>query len=364
MINILYTVNGVRINGMSSVLMQYITGLDKTEYRITLFTDEISPQYLKELKQNEVNIVNSTSRKKNQIAYYNELVSVIKRNNIDIIHAHGNSATLAVEMFAARNCGVTVRIAHSHNTTCIHKYFDKLLRPLFYNTYTHGIGCGIQAGKWLFGKRPHIVIKNGIDLEHFQYDICGRNKIRNELGIDSKFVIGHVGRFTDQKNHRFIIDVFEAYLELNSEAVLILVGDGPLEDEIRVLIKEKKLTGQVKFYGTTTDTSPIYSAMDCFVFPSKFEGVPLTLVEAQANGLPCLISDKVSNEVNLTSLIKDLPIDDAKRWAKEINTLKIEEREKTSQDAIDSLTNEGFDRVKVIKQLDKFYKQALEKNQI
>ncbi len=358
MIKLLYTVNGLRVNGVSAVIMQYITMLNKKDYEISLVTDEIAPQFRQVLQDNHINVITSANRKKNQLAYYKELKGIIKGGKYDIIHAHGNSATLAVEMLAARKCGVAIRIAHSHNTTCVHKIFDKMLRPIFYKTYTYGIGCGDEAGKWLFGSHPHMVIKNGIDLKKFSFDFQKRTEIRNKLGINDKYVVGHIGRFTDQKNHDFIIEVFESYLKNNLDSVLLLLGDGPRESEIKALVKEKNLENYVIFYGTTSDTSAFYSAFDIFLFPSKFEGVPLTLVEAQANGLTCLISDKISPEVIITELISVKSLSDKAEWVQALQHISLQQREQNSRQAVKDLTQAGFEISSVLKQVDELYKSA------
>lgn len=358
MINLLYTINGLRVNGMSAVIMQYITHLDPNEYSISLFTDEIATQFMSALEKYNVEIIRSENRRKNQIAYYKELKAIIKSHQFDIIHAHGNSATLAVEMSAAKKCGVKVRIAHSHNTTCVHKVFDRLLRHRFYKTYTHGIGCGEEAGKWLFGKHPHVVIKNGIDLNRFAFDKEKGAAVRKQLDIDDKKVIGHIGRFTDQKNHSYVLDVFKLYHEKDPDSVLLLVGDGPLEESIKNRAEEMGIADHVIFYGTTTDTPAFYSAMDYFIFPSKFEGVPLTLIEAQANGLPCLISNRISKEVIQTELITVLELNDVNEWAEHIVPQK-RDRTEQSRKAVLRLEESGFGLAGVIKEIDTLYKSAL-----
>lgn len=361
MIKLLYTINGLRVNGMSAVIMQYITHLEPDEYSISIFTDEIAPQFMPILKKYNVEIIRSENRRKNQIAYYKELKAIMKSHRFDIIHAHGNSATLAVEMSAAKKCGVKVRIAHSHNTTCVHKVFDKLLRHKFYRSYTHGIGCGEEAGKWLFGKHPHVVIKNGIDLNRFAFDKEKGAAVRKQLDIDDKKVIGHIGRFTDQKNHSYLLEVFKRYHEKDPDSVLLLVGDGPLEESIKNRAEEMGIAGHVIFSGTTSDTSAFYSAMNQFVFPSKFEGVPLTLVEAQANGLPCLISDRISKEVIQTELITVLELNDINEWAEHI-VLQNRDRTEQSKKSVSQLEKSGFGLEGVIKEIDTLYKTALSRS--
>lgn len=358
MIHILYTVNGLRVNGMSAVIMQYIKNLDKDEYSFSIFTDEIDPQLLPDLKNNEVQIIQSKMRRKNQYKYFRELVQLFKKQKFDILHAHGNSATIAIELIAAKKCGVPMRIAHSHNTTCDHRIFDKLLRPFFYASYTQGIGCGVEAGKWLFKDKPHVVIKNGVDLEKYTFDLEQRDRIRRELGIKSQTIIGHIGRFTDQKNHIFLLDVFKRYLQINPDSVLLLVGNGPLEEKIKELVIGLDIKEKVIFYGTTPNMSAMYSAIDYFVFPSKHEGVPLTLIEAQANGLGCLISDKVSREVVVTSLIEVISLASAEEWARRI-PLKFDRRKEISVEAIENLRKNGYGVEGVIEDIDNLYKQVI-----
>lgn len=360
MIRILYTVNGMRVNGISSVIMQYIEWLPKNKYEFAIFTDEIAKEYVERLVKKNVKVIQSQNRKKNQLAYYRELISILKMGSYNVIHAHGNSATIAIELDAAKRAGVPIRIAHSHNTTCTHKVFDRLLRPLFYRSYTYGIGCGEAAGKWLFGNRPYIVVKNGIDLQHFKYDVEARKNIRTQLGVNDCYIIGHIGRFTDQKNHEGILRIFAEYIK-KSNAKLLLVGDGPKETQIRELVTQMEMEDKVIFYGTVKDTAQLYSAMDVFLFPSKFEGVPLTLIEAQANGLPCMISNKISNEVNLTPLIRVYPLEKEESW---IHSLCVDTRlrEQKSLDAISILTRAGFDIRGVINQMDELYSSAYRMN--
>lgn len=357
MIHVLYTVNGLRVNGMSAVIMQYIAGLDREKYSFFLFTDEVAQQYEEPLAQYGVKVIQSVNRKKNQAAYMKELCRILKNEKIDIIHIHGNSATIAVELMAAKLCRVPVRIAHSHNTTCQHKVFDRLLRPWMYGTYTHGIGCGKEAGKWLFGHRTHDVIKNGIDLEHFGYSEEARVAFRKKYHLEGKYVIGHVGRFTDQKNHDGILRIFQSVLK-EKEATLLLVGDGPREAEVKALAKEMDLEEHIVFFGTTKDTAEVYSAMDVFLFPSKFEGVPLTLIEAQANGLPAVISDQISPEVVMTDLITVMPLTEEESWTEHLLAVEADRGEK-SETAIRQLTKAGHNAEKVIETLDRLYTRAI-----
>lgn len=356
--NILYTINGLRVNGMSSIVIQYIMGLSRfNDYHFTIFTDEIALQYMPILEKYKVEIIQSKMRKKNQIIYFSELIKTMNDKKFDVLHAHGNSATIAVELFAAKQCGIKKRIAHCHSTNCDHKVMDKILRPLFYHSYTQGIGCGEKAGKWLFGDHPHIVIKNAIDLEHYVFSQSERIIKREQLNIQDKFVIGHIGRFIDVKNHLYLLNVFREYTKEDNNVVLIMVGDGPLEKETKELAKQLEVDNKVIFYGITNDLAALYSVMDVLVLPSKYEGVPLTLIEAQANGLPCLISDKVSNEVIMTDLIQTEKLEQLNNWVNKIKKLKNYKRTTMiSETAIKQLRSNGFEINDVVEQIDCIYR--------
>lgn len=359
MYRILMTVNDLRVNGISEVILLFAENLNRTEFNITLITDKIAEQYQNRIIGAGIRVIHSQNRKKNQLRYMKELINIVYESKIDIIHAHGNSATLAIEMLAAKLARVPIRIAHSHNTTCTHKLVDKLLRPVFYKCYTDGIACGEEAGKWMFGLHPFQIVKNGINIEDFRFNKEFRQKVREQLSIDKMHVIGHIGRFTYQKNHELIIDIFCRYLEVKPNSVLLLIGNGPLEDNIKNLVKEKGIDKNVIFYGTTKDTPSLYSAMDTFLFPSRFEGLPLTLIEAQANGLPCIISNKISNEVNMTSQIKVLPIEgNLEKWIEAVGMIQAD-RIYSSDNAISLLEHCGYNVVKTVSSLNNLYKELI-----
>jgi glycosyltransferase involved in cell wall biosynthesis len=353
------TVNELRVNGVSEVILLYSENLNKAEFNITLITGGVAEQYQKRIIEAGITVISSPNRKKNQLKYRKELIHLMKESKIDIIHAHGNSATLAIEMLAAKQAGVPIRIAHSHNTTCTHKLLDKLLRPVFYSCYTDGVACGEEAGKWMFGLHPFQVIKNGVNIEDFRFNRQSRQKAREQLAIENMHVIGHIGRFTYQKNHELIIDIFKRYLAVKPNSVLLLVGNGPLEDNIKKLVKEKGIDTKVIFYGTSKDTPSLYSAMDTFIFPSRFEGLPLTLIEAQANGLPCIISNRISEEVNMTSQINVLPIEgNLDNWIEAVGRIQAD-RIYSSDKAISLLEQYGYNIITAAASLNNLYKDLI-----
>lgn len=353
MINILTVYNSYVLNGVSAVIFQYYNNIDKNKFRFHfVYSDQIVEKYQNALKS-EV-LIKIDGRNKNPIQYCNKLVEIIRKYKIDVIHVHGNSSTIFVELLAAKIAGVKIRIAHSHNTTCSHQVINRILRVPFNHSYTQAIGCGEEAGRWMFGKWDFVVLKNGIDLDHFKYDSKKRKRFREQLALEDKFLIGHVGRFTQQKNHKKIVDIFESFCVQRKDAYLILVGEGPLQKDTEQIVQMKGLQDRVVFYGTTNESDCVYSALDAFVFPSLYEGVPLTLIEAQASGLPCVISDKISPEVILTDLVEMVSLDTTEQWV-DLLSAKHGDRLADSTKAIRLLTDNGFEIKEVIKKVESIY---------
>ncbi len=353
MINILTIYNSYALNGVSAVIYQYYKNLDNNKFKFHfIYSDKIVDKYKNEFGK-EV-LIKIDGRNTRPISYLKELIEVIHKYRIDVVHVHGNSSTIFVELLAAKIAGVKIRIAHSHNTTCSHKIINNILRLPFYSTYSQAIGCGEEAGRWMFGRRDFLVLKNGIDLNYYAFNDAKRTSLRKKMNLDGKFILGHIGRFTEQKNHRKLLEIFESVAALRDDAHLLMVGEGPLKDEIISLVKSKGLESKVTFYGTTNRSDIIYSAIDVFVFPSLFEGVPLTLIEAQASGLPCVISNTISKEVALTKLVKMVPLPENDKWIDSINSVH-ENRVQSSCDAVKTLREAGFDIKDVVSKLDSIY---------
>jgi glycosyltransferase involved in cell wall biosynthesis len=206
-----------------------------------------------------------------------------------------------------------VRIAHSHNSSQENnsKYVLKMLlkRMIWFSTDKF-VACSYEAGKMMFGyNSSFLFIPNGIQTSKYYYLESKRDSIRYQLKIQDKFVIGHVGRFNHQKNHTFLLKLISDFRDINPNAILLLVGDGPLIETIKIKTFEMNLEKHVIFQPSTDRINLFYSAFDLFVFPSLFEGMPLALLEAQASNLKCLVSENISNESICNSLTTKLPID-------------------------------------------------------
>lgn len=276
--------------------------------------------------------------------YIKDLAKIAR--GYDIIHVHGNSATMVLEMIAAKMAKVKIRAAHSHNSSCRMKTIDRLARPLFHSLCNLNLACGEAAGKWLFRNRNFIVINNGINTSKFAFDESKRSRIRESLGLESEILLGNIANFVDAKNHEFLLEVFAEILKKRKDIRLILLGAGNLLGEMKKKAADMKIEESVIFAGSVDNPEDYMSAIDYIVMPSKHEGLPLTLVEEQANGLSALVSTEVSNEADLTGNIKFLSLKATPgEWADEIlNHLNYLEHNRGNSDiAIEKIRGRGYD---------------------
>lgn len=349
-------------NGIATCVLNYSKQLALNNISVDIVSPNIVSNELKEdICKYSINLYEIPTRKSNPVNYLFSLLKIIKKRKYDIIHVHGNSCTIALELLMATLGGCKTRIAHSHNTTCEHVRAHKLLRPIFEITCNGRFACGTEAGKWLFGKKDFIIIRNGIHLDNYSFNFKTRTKIRNELGISpNKFLLGHVGTFNYQKNHEFLIRLLSIMPKNYS---LLCIGSGETEGKIKKIIKEKRLNDRVYFTGDISNVSDYLQGMDCFLLPSRYEGLPYVLIEAQASGLSCIVSDKVSNEANLSGDIQFLPIDGFDNWANEIELIKkiVENgnRDELCQEWKVKLRKSGYDISDNTKQLINIYQNMI-----
>lgn len=300
----------------------------------------------KEFNDQGFNTPHLPLRSHNPLIYIIKLYTLLKKGKYDILHVNGSSSLIILELFIGLLAGIKVRIAHSRNTTSFHKTTHTLLKiPL--NWIINGrIACGKDSGIWLFGKRKYDIIHNGKNLSKFYFIEERRHEIRKKYGIENKFVIGHVGRFNSQKNHPFLIDIFERISNIIPESVLILIGDGPLESQVRSLIVEKNLSEKVIFTGAVDNIPDLLQGVDIMVFPSKYEGLPNVVLEWQAMGIPSVISDKITNECAVCDLVKIEKLNDnIDDWVHDILDIynTYPDRISKSREGIKALVDNNFD---------------------
>lgn len=240
------------------------------------------------------------------------------RPGYKVVHGHYSGFGMFYNA-AARRHGVPVRIGHSHNTSSersLTGLVDAGMSWFFNFGLTDRFACGQAAGKALFRGKPFVFLPNGIDAAAFAFDPARRERMRAAFGFGPEaLVLGHVGRFTQQKNHSYLIEIFAALAARRPEARLLLVGAGPLEEAVRRQAAGLGLAEKVVFAGLRRDTAACYDAMDAFLLPSLFEGLPVTMVEAQAAGLPCFVSDTVDPTAAFCDGVRFLPLHAAEAWA-------------------------------------------------
>lgn len=300
---------------------------------------------------------------KRPLMYCKSLYKIIRKEGYDIVHVHGSSSMMFMQLLTAKLAGVKVRIAHSRNTSSGHNFLHILCKPLFKVLYTNAFACGKEAGKWLFGtNEKFIIIPNGKDSKMFEFKADIREKYRRKYDLKDKIVIGHIGNINYQKNHDFLIDVFNELCKKNKNYYLILAGKGNLEKEIHEKVEKLGLHSKVMFLGQipVEEVANWLQAMDIMVFPSKFEGFPNVLIEWQMAGLPCIISDTITKDVKITKLVQFESLDNTpKSWADEINNIKIEDREANKQEVINQIKEKGYDIKENAKRLENIYEDLM-----
>lgn len=286
-------------NGITNVISNYDYYINRGE--ICMDYVLINKKHNSKTKKLKGNVFFLPMRNRNPFVYFFKLYKLMKKGKYSLVHVHGNSSTMLVEILAAFAAGVPNRIAHAHSTYCTHEKVNKILAPVFRKLVTYGIACSRDAGQWLFGnKTPFFISKNGIDIDRFSFNIETRKKYRKELGWEDSFVIGNVGYLGYPKNQSFLIDIFNEIQKKNINAKLILVGEGEDFSELQKKVNELNLKTKVEFLGQRNDVNMLLQAMDFFVVPSFFEGFSISILEAEISGLKIICSDTIPREVNVT----------------------------------------------------------------
>lgn len=361
-VRILQVVTHMERGGLESMIMNYYRHIDREKVQFDFlvhrqeqaaFDDEIES-----LGGRIYRLSRLVPWSKNYLAALNRFFD--EHSEHKIVHVHQDCLSSVILKVTAQH-NVPVRVAHSHSANQ-----DKNLKYPIKLWYKRGIpkyatnlfACGKGAGDWMFGGASYQIINNAIDVVACAYNPTKRQEMRRQLGLENEFTIGHVGRFNQPKNHPFLLDIFAALLRREPNAVLLLVGGG--EDMTKIQAKAQALgvAEHVRFLGIRSDVADLMQAMDVFVFPSLYEGLPVTMVEAQAAGLPCIISDKVPPECILTDgLVDALPLSaEPEAWAEKM----LEKREVPRTDRRSEIAAHGFDITTEAVKLQEFYLEAAE----
>ena len=292
------------------------------------------------------------SGKKKVLLKYRAYRDFFREHPYEVIHIDTDGFHRTVELFAAKRAGIRKRILHAHNTEAEvagrlggSGFSRRLGQWLYTMLATDCLACSDKAGEWLFGsggRKPVTLLKNGIDVERFRFDAQKREQIRHQLGLEGKKVIGHVGRFEKQKNHRLLLSVFRILNERDPDCRLLLIGDGSLRQEIMEEARRTQLDHAILFTGNIDHVEAYYQAMDVFLLPSLHEGLALVAVEAQCSGLPCLMADTVSPQTKLTDACSFLSLDGGPEpWAEKAAEMLRTPRERET--GAWEVTEAGYD---------------------
>lgn len=357
MIRVLQIVTYMGRGGLETMLMNYYRYMDRNKVQFDFLVHRnFEADYDKEILSMGGKIYHISRLVPWSKRYREKLKKFfLDHPEYKIIHVHQDCLS-SVALQCAKECGIAVRIAHSHNSNQ-----DKNLRYLIKRHYmkqipqfaTDCFACGKEAGDWMFSGHPYQIMCNAIDAALYTYSLEKADAIRKQLHVQKNLVIGHIGRFDIQKNHTFLLDIFSECVKIAPNAKLLLVGDGEGKVQIQEKVKRLGLEERVIFTGVRSDVPDLLQAMDVFVFPSLYEGVPVTMIEAQASGLPCVISDGVPKECIITAgLVTSMRLLDAPSdWAKHI----IKQSHIRRNNHLKEIRNAGYDIVTAAKKLESFY---------
>ncbi len=356
MIRVLQVVTYMGRGGLETMLMNYYRHIDRNKIQFDFLVHrDFEADYDQEILSMGGKIYHVSRLVPWSRGYRKELKRFLRAHSeYKIVHVHQDCLS-SVALQCAKECGVPVRIAHSHN-----KNQDKNLKYLIKRHYmkqipyyaTECFACTKDAGEWMFSGHPYHTLHNAIDASKYLYSPEKAAKIRKQLNLEHDFVIGHIGRFDPQKNHMFLVDVFRECVKMEPNARLVLIGDGKGRSQIQEKAKSLGLEDRVIFTGVRDDVADLLQAMDVFVFPSLYEGLGIAAVEAQAAGVPCILSDQVPLECKMTKRVEYLPLEESPTvWAEHI----VAYQNATHVDTYEDIYLAGYDIKENAARLQKFY---------
>lgn len=332
MTTILFISSALNRAGTETFMMNVFRSLPQDKYWVDflIFTDA-DTDYTHEVETSDHRVWRLVSRRNGKLTYFTQLKKFFceHASEYHAIHWCGNSLSSMASIYYAWKYNVPIRIVHAHNSSAsgLHnRMLHRLFRHFVSCITTHHLACSSAAAKWFFGDaKDTIILKNGIDLDKYTYNETVRTTTRKQLGfLEDTLVIGHIGRFCTEKNHTFLLQIFSRLLKIHPNAILMSVGKGELEQEIKELAEKLSISSNVMFLGERSDVPNLLNAIDCFVLPSTFEGQPFVLIEAQAAGLPCIVSDVVNKDIAISPNVFFLSLNhDSMIWARKIREISV-----------------------------------------
>ena len=335
---------GLDLEGITSVIYNYTKAMDRSGLEISFLTYGDLKPAVRERFSPLGEILFVSDRKKSTKAYLKDYMALLKEHSFDVVHINGNSGTMILEVLLAKLAGVKNVMVHAHSTRTNHPFINAVLKYPMMWLSRECIACSEASGKWLYGNYPYTLLNNAIELDNFRFREDSRDQYRKEFGIrEGEFLVGHIGHFTEPKNHFFLIDVFAEFHALEPASKLLLISDGPRFEQVKEKVARLGLEDAVIFAGRRSDVAGIYSAMDLFILPSCWEGLPLVMVEAQMNGLPLLVSDAVTKVAKCTDRVFYKPLDHgARSWAETLREIQEKFFERRA-DLRCVIAEQGFD---------------------
>lgn len=344
------------IGGVESYLITILQHINKNKFDIDLLTKEDITGINKEkINGNYNKIYKIPSFKKHPLKTIRFLKVISKDNQYDVVHFNICVATTSVYALIIKLFSKNTKVfIHSHNGSDNKKVRHYLFRPLLNRVADRKLSCSEVAANWMFGNSKEVIICNNfIDTDKFLFNEKYRNKLRTELNIENKFVLGHVGRFSNQKNHKELVDIFNSVTQDNNDVILILIGTGELVDSIKEYVNKLNINNKVLFLGVKSNTNEYYQAMDLFILPSLFEGLPIVAIEAQTSGLKCLLADTIDSNSDISGNVKFLPLNNIKLWKEEIEN--IIKNKYIRKDMKKIIIDRGYDLQVEIKKIEDLY---------
>ncbi len=355
------------IGGVESFIINVNNHINRNQFQIDyLVHQEINDKYLTDISKTDSEIYNVTGIKNGLFKYIKSVFSFYNSCHYDVVHLNECGARYFVYCLPLLFKKDSILIVHSHNGSSGNKIVHKVFCAIQNLRIDKKWACSDVAAEWMFGKsviknHDYTLIKNGIDLNAYKYNSQNRTITRNRMGIkENTIVLGSIARFEKQKNHIRLINIFEYFHKKNSNSVLVLVGKGSEEENIKTIVNEKQLTDCVFFLGIRSDIPELLSAFDVFLLPSLYEGLPFVAIEAQAASLPLITSDTVSNEICVTELVKQIKLDAHDfEWVNTIEKMYLTNEERLSEKYIEKLRDNGFDIVETVKFIEREYSNSI-----
>ena len=355
MIRVLHMFHEMGNGGIEHFVMDYYRHIDRTKVQFDfLVSVERDSCFDEEIRQLGGRIYHAYPLKKNPVRNFNSIADIVKKGGYQIVHRHTGSAFGYYDLRAARKGGAKHLILHSHNNlagkSLVHTGSKTLL-----SMPCEKLACSEEAGQWLFGRNASFtVIRNAINCEAFRFSDSVRRDVRSELNVGNSLLVGHVGRFGEQKNHKQLLEIFRQLHRLEPDAVLALVGSGELFEETCALARQLGIEDHIRFLGDRDDVNRLMQAFDVFCLPSLYEGLPFSLVEAQTSGLSCIVSDRVPTECNITGSVSFVPLAaDTSVWAERL--LETAKKPADRSSAASQVAQAGYDITVMAERLCTYY---------